>query len=74
MPDVNMADIIWIQDAAKEYNRTRKWLDEQVDGGKLSVVNIPGDRRVYLLRAELDNLIRPQIVKPADADSGSQAG
>jgi hypothetical protein len=71
MPQVEQSDIIWIEDAAKQYNRTRKWLDEQVGKRRLSVVKIPGDRRVYLLRSELDALIRPQIVQPAD---DNQAG
>jgi hypothetical protein len=62
---------IWIADAVKEYDRSREWLDKQVSEGKLSVAQIPGDRRLYLVRAELDNLLRPQIVRPA---KDSQAG
>lgn len=53
-------DFIWIEDAAKEYDRSRSWLDGQVDQGKLSIVNIPGDRRKYLRRSQLNKLLRPQ--------------
>jgi hypothetical protein len=55
------ADLIWIQDAAKDYDRSRKWLDDQVNAGKLRYATIEGDRKVYLLRSELDALLRPQI-------------
>jgi hypothetical protein len=64
-------DYVWIQDAAKEYDRSREWLDKQVAEGRLSVVQVPGDRRMYLLRAELDKLLRPHVVRPATQD---QAG
>lgn len=57
----NAADLIWIQDAAKEYDRSRKWLDEQVAAGKLHYATIEGDRKVYLLRSELDKLLKPNI-------------
>ena len=69
MTDLTTNDIIWIEDAAKQYNRTRKWLDEQIDQKRLSVVKIPGDRKVYLVRAELDTLIRPQIIQRAEDSS-----
>lgn len=69
----NKADLIWIQEAAKEYDRSRKWLDEQVAAGKLSVGTIEGDRKVYLLRSELDALLRPQIRRAGD-DSVNKAG
>lgn len=65
MPDVD--DLIWIEDAAKEYGRSRPWLKEQVDAGKLSYATIPGDKRLYLLRSELEKFLRPQVErKPAD--------
>ena len=54
-------DLIWIEDAARAYERSRKWLKEQVDEGKLSYVEIPGDRRLYLLRSELDALFHPEV-------------
>ena len=51
----NDPDLIWIQDAAQEYDRTRKWLESQ----KLTHVTFAGDTRVYLRRSELDKLIHP---------------
>lgn len=57
----NKADLIWIQDAAKDYDRSRKWLDDQVAAGKLHYATFEGDRRVYLLRSELNELLRPTI-------------
>ncbi len=46
-------DYVWIQEAAKEYHRSRAWLDEQVRDGKLTVAKFTGDRRVYLRHSEL---------------------
>ena len=66
-------DLIWIVTAAKEYDRSRKWLDDQVGAGKLSYATIEGDRKVYLLRSELDRLLRPTIRRAGD-DSTSQVG
>jgi hypothetical protein len=63
------ADLIWIEDAAREYDRSRKWLKEQVDDGKLSYVEVPGDRRLYLLRSELDALFRPEVKRKDSASS-----
>lgn len=63
----NNPDLIWIQDAAEEYHRSRKWLDDQVASGKLSAATIEGDRKVYLLRSELDTLLSPQIRRAGDA-------
>lgn len=62
-------NFIWIQDAAEEYKRSRKWLDEQIASGKLSVATYEGDRKVYLLRSELDALLRPQIRRAGDGDA-----
>lgn len=73
------ADLIWIQDAVREYSRSRVWLDSQIDQGILSVVRIPGDKRAYLLRSELDRLLRPRIQRPgnlppAEGGTGENVG
>lgn len=75
MPDT--ADLIWIQDAEREYARSRAWLDGQVRAGRLSYANIPGDRKTYLLRSELDALLRPSVRRGRDGEGegeGTQAG
>lgn len=59
MPDSD-PNLIWIEDAAREYERSRSWLDQQVTAGQLTLVKIPGDRRTYLKRDELDELLRPR--------------
>ncbi len=47
-------DYVWIQEAAKEYRRSRAWLDEQVRDGKLTVAKFTGDRRVYLRHSAIE--------------------
>lgn len=54
MPDESK--YIWVQDAVEEYHRSRAWLDIQVREGRLTYAKFEGDRRVYLLRSELDKL------------------
>lgn len=72
MPDT--ADLIWIEVAMEVYKRSRNWLDAQVKAGKLSYATIPGDRKLYLLRSELDALLRPEIHRNIEeSDSGQTA-
>jgi hypothetical protein len=59
MPD--MSEYVWIQDAVKEYRRSRAWLDEQLRDGRLTYAKFEGDRRVYLKRAELAAMLGSPI-------------
>jgi hypothetical protein len=74
MPDVPEEDIIWIKDAQKQYDRSRPWLDKQVELGKLTLVRRAGSKRVYLRRSQLDALLRPYEDTRGKDDTGSQAG
>ena len=74
MPDVPESDIIWIQDAEREYKRSRPWLDKQVEQGKLTRVWKAGDKRAYLRRSELDALLRPYEDTRGKDDAGGQVG
>lgn len=64
MPD--FADLIWVEDAVKQYKRSRAWFNDQITARRLSVAKIPGDKRLYLVRAELERLITPQIIQRAE--------
>ena len=71
MPEIDREDIIPIQEAVQKYDRNRKTLDRLIDERKLSVVKIEGDRKIYLLRSELEKLFQPQIVQRAeDSNAG----
>jgi len=70
MPDVDRADLIPIAEAAGEFERSRKWLDQQIELRKLSTVSIPGDRKLYLLRSEIAALLEPQITQHRAEDAG----
>jgi hypothetical protein len=70
MPDVPVSDLIWIQDAEDEYQRSRPWLQKQIDASVLTVVTIPGDKRYYLKRSELDRLLRPRELRRGNARDG----
>jgi hypothetical protein len=70
MGEVNPDDLIAIGDAVVEYDRNRKTLDRLIDERKLSVVKIEGDRKVYLLRSELDKLFKPRFIQRAE-DTGA---
>jgi hypothetical protein len=55
--DYEEKDIIWIAEAQIVYNRSRAWLEKQVDEGKITKVLRLGTSRVYLVRKELDALL-----------------
>lgn len=51
-------DYIWIDDVQAEYGPSRSWVEIQLRAGALSYVKIPGDRRTYLRRSELEQFLR----------------
>ncbi len=59
---VEIDDLIWIVDAEREFNRSREWFLKQVKLGKLHKTKIEGDRKVYLLRSEIYQLLRPRML------------
>lgn len=58
---VERHDLIWIVDAEQEFNRSREWFLKQIKLGKLHRTRIAGDRKVYLLRSEIIELLQPRI-------------
>jgi hypothetical protein len=53
---------IWIQDAVREYHRSRPWLQSQVEKGKIGYVKYLGNPRIYLLKSDLIELLsRPEV-------------
>ena len=59
---VEVSDLIWIVDAESKYNRSREWFLKQIKLGKLHKTKIEGDRKVYLLLTEVEQLLRPRII------------
>ncbi|HLZ62722.1 MAG TPA: hypothetical protein VKR06_37725 [Ktedonosporobacter sp.] len=55
-------NLIWIVEAEEKYNRSREWFLKQIKLGKLRRTKIEGDRKVYLLRTEIEKLLEPRIV------------
>jgi hypothetical protein len=67
MPSVDPKDLIWIQDAMKEFNTTRYVINGLIDDRKLTVVKLPGQgEKIYLLRSELAKQLAPKIVQEAE--------
>jgi hypothetical protein len=65
MPDVDPEDLITYEDAAAKYKKTVRWLQSQPG---LSVAKIPGDRKHYLLKSEVEKLVQPYIVREAKTE------
>lgn len=59
---IELKDLIWIVDAEQEYHRSREWFLKQIKLEKLHKTKIEGDRKVYLLRSEIDKLLQPHIL------------
>ncbi len=61
---IDPKDLIWIADAEEQYNRSREWFLKQIKLNKLHRTKIEGDRKVYLLRYEVERLLQPHILDP----------
>jgi hypothetical protein len=59
---VEPQDLIWIADAEHTYNRSREWFLKQIKLRKLHKTKIEGDRKVYLLRSEVEELLKPRVL------------
>lgn len=59
---VDPQDLIWIVDAENTFNRSREWFLKQIKLGKLRRTKIEGDRKVYLLRSEIERLLQPHFI------------
>ena len=62
---------VWIEDAAREYGKSRAWLDEQVRHGHIRYDKPQGDRRTYLWRADVERMVAeagPSRMRPRHAD------
>ncbi len=68
----NDPDLIWIQEAVEEYDKARGTLDSLVDKRILHPVEFIGDRRRYLRRSELNQVLGKPIrdVPTAGQDVG----
>lgn len=72
MPDD--PNLIWIDDVHDTYGPSRSWVEKQIAAGVLSLVKVPGDRRSYLRRSELDRLLRPREVRRGEMSEPSDDG
>jgi hypothetical protein len=59
---IDPLDLIWIAEAEQHYNRSREWFLKQIKLKKLHRMKIEGDRKVYLLRSELERLLQPRVL------------
>lgn len=60
---IEQKDLIWIADAEQLYNRSREWFLKQIKLKKIHRTKIEGDRKVYLLRNEIEQLLQPRILE-----------
>jgi hypothetical protein len=59
---VEPQDLVWIVDAERTYNRSREWFLKQIKLKKLHKTKIEGDRKAYLLRSEIEELLKPRVL------------
>lgn len=62
-------DLIWIQDAVKIYGRSLSWFQDRVKEGTLKAYKIPGDRKQYLLRSDVEVQLAPRPWTAADDEA-----
>ncbi|MGH2516761.1 MAG: hypothetical protein ACRDHP_14000 [Ktedonobacterales bacterium] len=50
--------VIWITEAMVTYRRSRDWFTRRIQQGRLQRIGLPGESQAYLLRAELERVLR----------------
>ena len=60
----NTEGYISIADAMKRWGHARTWWDKQIDDGKLTAYDIPGERATFLRVDEVEAFL--QAAPPAD--------
>lgn len=63
-----MEDLITIEEAAKEFSRSQSWIWIQIRDRKLTQYKSGGDRRAYIDRNQLRDLVR---IRPVDSQAQS---
>lgn len=51
-------DLIWLDEVAITYDHPREWFTAHIARGTLHAVQLPGDTRTYLLKHEIEPLLR----------------
>jgi hypothetical protein len=69
MAKIDPADLVWIEDAAREFSRSRRWLNDLIAEGKLTPYTIEGDRKLYVSRTELARVLTPRV-RTTDEQAG----
>jgi hypothetical protein len=63
-------DLISMPTVLKEYKPARKWWKSHIDSGEIIAYRVPGIRGIFLSRADVERLLRPQplyiLPKPKD--------
>jgi len=70
-------DLIRITDVLAQYRPKRSWWDLQVSKGKITPYRVPGDRALYLSKADVDRLTAPHVYvrgEGEDEETESDAG
>lgn len=53
-------DLIWIEEARFQYERSRPWIQQHV-----RAVRIPGDKRLYVRHSDMRKALAPRETPPA---------
>ncbi len=56
---------VWIEEAVREYKRSRDWFNRRLADGRLRRFVSGDDRRVYLSRQEIETIL---AIRLADED------
>ncbi|MBA3823839.1 MAG: hypothetical protein H0X24_08055 [Ktedonobacterales bacterium] len=61
-------DLIWIQDAVQQFERSSKWFKECIRDGQIRAYKIAGDRKQYLVRSDIELMLAPRPWTEEDGD------
>jgi hypothetical protein len=75
MPEVP-DDLMRFADVLKEYRPKRGWWEIRIERGDIQRYAVPGERGIWLSRADVERMTRPQPYEAVyyDADKDKDAG
>jgi hypothetical protein len=53
-------DLMPLMEVLKEYKPGRKWWALRIEAGDIVAYKVPGTRAIYLSRADVERVLRPQ--------------
>ena len=69
---VTRDELMTLTEAMEQWGHARTWWYAQVEAGRLTFYDVPGDRNTWLRRAEVEAFLEPKPRPRPDTADGTQ--